>query len=217
MGCLKTPRPVLGGSGEGAFHVAEQFGFEQRFGDGGAIDFQYRLVMARALLVNHARQQALAGAGFALQKHRRLGQRNLVDHGGEFQHARILGHQARVLVVIQYVLQAALVGDVRHHHQLNRIGFSRHRYGRRLDFQEADRAVALDALFETMLVDERAVRDQRIAVSRAQGGQLQINTGGLMDFAHRAEFREAQQFVGGRIVEQNFAFVVGENDAFVDV
>jgi hypothetical protein len=54
-----------GRTGEGAAHVPEQLGFEQRLRDGGAIHFDERHVALRAARVNRARDQLLAGAGLA--------------------------------------------------------------------------------------------------------------------------------------------------------
>ena len=56
-------------AGEGAAFVAEQFAFQQRFGNGGAIDGDERRVGAVAVLVNGAGDQFLAGAGFAADEH----------------------------------------------------------------------------------------------------------------------------------------------------
>jgi len=56
------------GAGEGAALVAEQFGFEQAAGNGGAIDFDEGPVAAGAEIVDGAGEELLAGAGFAEEK-----------------------------------------------------------------------------------------------------------------------------------------------------
>jgi hypothetical protein len=62
---------AVGGAGEGALFVAEQFAFEQRFGHPGAINCNERPLLAGAGLMDGAGDQLLAGAGFAEQQHRR--------------------------------------------------------------------------------------------------------------------------------------------------
>jgi hypothetical protein len=61
-----TPRH---GAGEGALLVAEQFGFEERFRNGRAIDADQRLPGAGRMGVQIARENLLAGAGFARDQH----------------------------------------------------------------------------------------------------------------------------------------------------
>ena len=58
------------GTGEGAFFIAEQFRFEQRFRQTGAIHGDERPLGARTGLVNHAGDEFLARAGFAQQHDR---------------------------------------------------------------------------------------------------------------------------------------------------
>ena len=57
-------------AGEGAFFVAEEFGFNQGFGDGAAGDGDEGLVGAGAEIVNGAGDQFLAGAAFAGDQNR---------------------------------------------------------------------------------------------------------------------------------------------------
>jgi hypothetical protein len=64
---------------EGAFLVAEEFGFQEIFGHGAAVDGNEGLIAARAGVVNGARQQFLAGAALAGQQHAGVGTR---DHVG---------------------------------------------------------------------------------------------------------------------------------------
>ena len=65
------------GAGERAFLVAEQLALDQGGGNGRAVDAHERAAAPRAALVQRAREQLLAGAGFAEQQHRRVGRRHL--------------------------------------------------------------------------------------------------------------------------------------------
>ena len=58
-----------GGAGKRAFDVAEQFGFEQLFGDRAAVDGDKRRAGARAGAVDGAREHFLAGTAFAADQH----------------------------------------------------------------------------------------------------------------------------------------------------
>ena len=59
-------------AGKGAFFVAEQFGFDQFGGNGRAIQRDKGAGAARAFLVNGARDEFLARAGFALDRDARF-------------------------------------------------------------------------------------------------------------------------------------------------
>ncbi len=61
------------GVGEGSLLVAEQFAFQQRFGDRGAVDRDERLVAAAAEIVDRLADDFLAGAVFAKNQDRQLG------------------------------------------------------------------------------------------------------------------------------------------------
>ena len=94
---------------ESAFLVAEQLRLEQRLGHRAAVDRHERPVRAqaaRALAVNRLRHQFLAGAGFALDQHRRRRAR--------VQHHRLaqLLHRGRFAAqVVQAMPGAQGVGD----------------------------------------------------------------------------------------------------------
>ena len=70
------------GAGEGAALVAEKFGFDQFGRQAGAINFQERSVVARAVLVNPARELIFAGAAFAGDQH---GGGGVGDFVGKFE------------------------------------------------------------------------------------------------------------------------------------
>ena len=57
-------------AGEGAAHVAEELGLEQRLGNRAAVDRDEAVRAARAGVVDRARGELLAGAGFAGDQHR---------------------------------------------------------------------------------------------------------------------------------------------------
>ena len=64
--------------------MAEQFRFEQRFGDGAQVDVDERLVRALRLVVNGACDEFLAGTVFAEDQHVGIGGGYLVDGGQYF-------------------------------------------------------------------------------------------------------------------------------------
>jgi hypothetical protein len=118
VGVLDLADALALGAGEGAFLVAEQFRFEDRFGQGAAIDGHEGMVAPAAEVVQAARDEFLAGAGFAEQDDvGRLGrqvQHQLAHphHGGAAaEHARFdpfaLLQLAPQVQVLQH--QAALV------------------------------------------------------------------------------------------------------------
>jgi len=55
---------VVHGSGETTFDVAEKFGLDEFFGDGGAIDFYEWALVAEAGGVERTSDQLFAGAAF---------------------------------------------------------------------------------------------------------------------------------------------------------
>ena len=57
------------GAGERALGVAEQLGLGQRLGNRGGVERDEALVAARAVVVNRAGDELLAGAGLALDQH----------------------------------------------------------------------------------------------------------------------------------------------------
>ena len=72
------------GVGKRTAFMAEQFGFEQMVGQGPAVHRHERARAAHPVVVNGARRQFFARAGFALDQHRRVARRNpsqLRQHG----------------------------------------------------------------------------------------------------------------------------------------
>src|SRR5690606_6288117 len=56
-------------AGEGAFFVAKQFGFEQRFGNGAAVHRDEGFAATRAGAVQRLSDELFAGAGLASDEH----------------------------------------------------------------------------------------------------------------------------------------------------
>lgn len=67
------------GAGEGALLVAEQLAFQQRFGNGGAIDGEKMPMRAFAVMVNSASHQFLARAALAQNQHRDILRRDAAN------------------------------------------------------------------------------------------------------------------------------------------
>ena len=69
IGGLEQALAILVRAGKCAFHVPEQFRFEKRFRKRAAIDGDEGLFAARAVFVNRAGHQFLAGAGLSGDQH----------------------------------------------------------------------------------------------------------------------------------------------------
>ncbi|MNL66120.1 hypothetical protein D3C87_1905380 [compost metagenome] len=65
LGFAKAAGAVAGGAGISAFDVAEQFAFHQLDGNRGAIDGHERSRATRAVAMQGARDQFLAGSGLS--------------------------------------------------------------------------------------------------------------------------------------------------------
>ena len=84
VGFLNLPGLVFTRPGEGPAPVAEQLAFYQVFRDGGAVDFDERLLGPRTQGVNGVGHQLLAGSAFAVDEHAAVGgrhQRQLLADG----------------------------------------------------------------------------------------------------------------------------------------
>ena len=79
--------------GEGALLVAEELGLEQGVGDGGQVHGHERLVAPRALVVDGARHQLLAGAALPGDEHGGVGLGHLGDRLVEPHHLRMAAHE----------------------------------------------------------------------------------------------------------------------------
>ena len=91
----------FGRAGERAFFVAEQFAFQQLFGNGGAVDREERLFAAVAVMINRAGDEFLAGAAFAGDERGGVGGGDLAD---EFEHLlhRLAAADDAQLVILRF-------------------------------------------------------------------------------------------------------------------
>ena len=88
VGLFEFAEMVGGSAGEGAFFVAEEFGFDQFGGNGGAVECDECVFAARRFFVDRARDQFLAGAGFAEDADAGFAGGDAIDLGEELGHGR---------------------------------------------------------------------------------------------------------------------------------
>ena len=81
-------------AGEGAPDVPEQLRFEQRLRDRAAVDRDEALRSPRAVVVNRARRELLAGPGLPRHEDRARGLRDGLEELEEIAHDAALAHQA---------------------------------------------------------------------------------------------------------------------------
>ena len=72
VGEFEAPNALREGSGEGAPLMTEELAFKQAGWNGGAVQFDERAVATRTQVVDGARDQFLARAGFAVNEDRRI-------------------------------------------------------------------------------------------------------------------------------------------------
>ncbi|MNE19997.1 hypothetical protein D3C80_1130990 [compost metagenome] len=72
VGCLEQAGLVFDGAAEAAFAMAEKLALQQFRGNRRAVDRNERLIGARALIVDQARDQLLAAAGLSADVYRRM-------------------------------------------------------------------------------------------------------------------------------------------------
>jgi hypothetical protein len=85
---LEPARLPRDGAGERALLVAEELALDQIARDRGAVHADERLVLARAVLVERARDELLAGAALARDEHRARRVRDLLDDLIDLRHRR---------------------------------------------------------------------------------------------------------------------------------
>ena len=88
LGELEQPLLRVDGAGERAAHVAEQLALEQRLDDGRAVDRDEATVAARPQLVQGARDELLARAGFSGNQRRLEVRRQPPDQAEQLLHRR---------------------------------------------------------------------------------------------------------------------------------
>ena len=132
VGNFKQADAVLIGAGERTLAVAEQLAFDERFRQRAAIDRDKRLAGARALVVNGAGDQFLAGAGLAQDEHGRLRGRNFGDQRANAIHAgRSADQPRRAFDALQPALERAVL--------LRELALILHAAHQRLDLDELAR------------------------------------------------------------------------------
>ena len=95
-GLFEAAAHALGsGAGEGAGAVTEQGAFDQRLGDGGAVDRDERAVRTPAAEMNRSRQHFLAGARLAGQQNRNVAVHDSGNLADDSNHLRIPAGQRR--------------------------------------------------------------------------------------------------------------------------
>src|SRR4051794_36659859 len=99
---LKATDPALAGPCERAGFMAKEFAGDQTGGQRGAIDLDQELLATRALLMDGASNEFLAGPRFAQDQHRAVRRRNLFDRAP---------HQAQVRAVADQFLVEKLRAD----------------------------------------------------------------------------------------------------------
>ncbi len=128
----KLALPPRHGAGERAFLVAEQLRLEQRLGERRARHGDEGRGLARALGMDGAREQFLAGAALAEDQDRGLAARGAPGQIEHPVHRRVLAdHVAEVEFALQHLAQEHVLADQRllrddlHHHQAEFFGVER--------------------------------------------------------------------------------------------
>ena len=103
MGVLESAHAFFGRAGEGALDVAEQFTFDQPRRDRRAIDPDHGPIPARAQVVDRARDQLLAGAGFSGDENCGGSTRHQADALQQLAERRAVAHH-RIMVVLGFDL-----------------------------------------------------------------------------------------------------------------
>ena len=86
MRLLEPPDARADGAGEGAAHVAEQLGLQQRLGNRAAVERHERAASPQAVVVNRAGHQLLARACLAGDEHGAVGHRHGLEQLEEIAH-----------------------------------------------------------------------------------------------------------------------------------
>jgi hypothetical protein len=84
-----------GGTGEGASFVAEEFVFDEGFGDGGAVEGHEGFVAARGKMMDGAGEEFFACATFAEKEHSGVGGGYALELLANFTDRGVLTNDAR--------------------------------------------------------------------------------------------------------------------------
>ena len=110
IGQLKTSRLGFLGIGKGAFLIAEQFGFQQMFGNAGAVEGDHRSLSSWADEMNGACEEVLTCSTFSRDEHGGVGLRDLL--GEAFDKFHLLGdadHPVEAELFMQPCSQGTIV------------------------------------------------------------------------------------------------------------
>src|SRR5512135_226499 len=110
-GGLEPAGPVIDGAGERALDVAEQLAFEQALGQGAAVDADVRAGVARAEVVDGARDEFFARAGLADDQDAGARGGDLVSRPEDLGHGRAGADDARQGGVVPSAGRIPIVGD----------------------------------------------------------------------------------------------------------
>ena len=105
---LEASDAAIGGAGERAANVPEQFAFNQGGGNGGAIDGDERTFSSRAVVVQGLRDQFLAGSAFTENQHRAVHRGGTLNLGENLLHLAGLSDD---LVQPEFLVQTPAQGD----------------------------------------------------------------------------------------------------------
>ena len=146
------------GAGERPFLVAEELRFDQRIRQRAAAHLDERLLRPRGVVVNRARDELLAGAGFPAQQHRGARPRHLGHLLVDALHrAAVADDAGKVVALAELLLQVRVLVDqplVLGRHQalhLERLADHRRRHA-----EERLRAVVVAIRLELQVDAERA-------------------------------------------------------------
>ena len=79
VGALEGAAFFGGAAGDGAVAIAEEFGFDVVLGDGGAVEFDERAILAQAFRVHGAADELFACTGFAVDQDAAVGRSHQLD------------------------------------------------------------------------------------------------------------------------------------------
>ena len=91
--------PLRDGSGETALLVPEKLAFEQRLGDGSAVDRHEKFLAATAIVMNGAGDEFFARSALARDHHRGLAMRDAADHLENLLHRLRLADDAVLMLL----------------------------------------------------------------------------------------------------------------------
>ena len=97
--CWKRPSVRACAPGEGALLVAEQLALDQLARDRRHVDGHEGAVAALGVVVQHARHQLLAGAGFARDHHGEVGAREAGERAVDLLHRRRAADEGQIVAV----------------------------------------------------------------------------------------------------------------------